>query len=301
MENALDSNPTISFCTFSDNRTDVGGGMHNDHSSPMVTHCLFSNNVALEIGGGMSNVSGSPVLANCIFESNSGGWMGGGIYNQFDSNPMMTNCMIIGNSAAFGGGIHNRDSSNPLVANSIVWGNEPNQVGSYGPSFSTISFSNVQGGLSSTSIDGGGNIDADPLFVDPDGPDDDPSTYEDNDYRLSAGSPCIDAGDSTAVPAGITTDLAGRQRFVDDLLTPDTGIPGASGTPVVDMGPFEYACPGNMDTIAGTTLPDFALFTQHWMETDCGTCGGADFTGDGYVLVDDVLVQAGGWLCGVLP
>jgi len=36
-------------------------------------------------------------------------------------------------------------------------------------------------------------------------------------------SPCIDAGTNGAVPAGLTTDLAGRLRLVDDLLTTDTG------------------------------------------------------------------------------
>ena len=40
-----------------------------------------------------------------------------------------------------------------------------------------------------------GNIADDPLFVDPDGPDGDVLAWEDNDYHLTVGSPCIDAGD----------------------------------------------------------------------------------------------------------
>jgi parallel beta-helix repeat protein len=56
------------------------------------------------------------------------------------------------------------------------------------------------------------------------------------DYHLLPNSPCIDAGDNTAVPAGVTTDLDGNPRFVDQPEIPDTG----SGTaPIVDMGAFE--------------------------------------------------------------
>jgi hypothetical protein len=74
---------------------------------------------------------------------------------------------------------------------------------------------------------GPGLISGDPLFVDP----------LNGDYRLLPGSPCIDAGDNTVVPLGITTDLRGAPRFLDDPLTPDTGVGAA---PVVDMGAFEF-------------------------------------------------------------
>lgn len=40
------------------------------------------------------------------------------------------------------------------------------------------------------------------------------------DFRLLPGSPCIDAGDSGAVPEGVTTDLDGAPRRVDDPATP---------------------------------------------------------------------------------
>ncbi len=56
------------------------------------------------------------------------------------------------------------------------------------------------------------------------------------DYHLLPASPCIDAGDNTAVPAGVTTDLDGNPRFVDQPEVPDTG----NGTaPIVDMGAYE--------------------------------------------------------------
>jgi hypothetical protein len=113
----------------------------------------------------------------------------------------------------------------------------------------TIAYSLVQGGWDGSGIhneggssvtNGGGNIDADPLFVrDPDPGDGDWTTLDDNDYgdlRLQSGSPAIDAGDNAAVPPGITTDLAGNPRFMDVSSVPDTG----NGTPpIVDMGAYE--------------------------------------------------------------
>ena len=82
---------------------------------------------------------------------------------------------------------------------------------------------------------GPGNLELDPAFADPDGPDGNPDTVLDNDYRLDATSSCIDAGDN-APAAGILVDLDGNPRFVDDPNVADTG----SGTaPLIDMGCYE--------------------------------------------------------------
>ena len=64
------------------------------------------------------------------------------------------------------------------------------------------------------------NIDVDPLL--------------DSGYMLSAGSSCIDAGNSFLV--GGSFDLAGNDRVVDDPDTVDTG----NGIPAVDMGAYEF-------------------------------------------------------------
>ena len=60
---------------------------------------------------------------------------------------------------------------------------------------------------------------------------------DNGDFHLSPGSPCIDAGDNTAVPDGLTTDFDGNPRFVDD---PDTDDTGYGDPPIVDMGAFEF-------------------------------------------------------------
>jgi hypothetical protein len=112
---------------------------------------------------------------------------------------------------------------------------------------SSIQYSNIHG-----SFPGTGNIDADPLFVDADG-------------RLPAGSPVIDAGSNAAVPNGITTDLDGNPRFVDDPGTPETGN---GDPPVVDMGAYEFQgtnCPWDCAGGDGeVTAVDFFALIAEW-------------------------------------
>jgi len=51
------------------------------------------------------------------------------------------------------------------------------------------------------------------------------------------GSPCIDAADNSAVPAGTAVDRDRSGRFYDD---PDTNDTGSGTAPIVDMGAYEY-------------------------------------------------------------
>ena len=250
------SNPAVTNCKFSGNTTAYfGGGMYNyEYSSPTVTNCIFSVNTAGERGGGMNNEDYSdPTLTNCTFSGNTvDDGEGGGIHNHY-SSPVVTNCTFSGNTAAYyGGGMYNRSSS-PTVTNCIHWGNLPDEIYDYN-STTTVTYSAVGDDDPDDGIvyPGTGNIDDDPLFVDADGPDDTFGT-EDDDIRLSAGSPCIDAGDNDGVPPDtpdldgdsdteepLPLDVAGGPRFLDDLQTPDTGngVP-----PIVDMGAYEFHPP----------------------------------------------------------
>ncbi len=130
------------------------------------------------------------------------------------------------------------------MINCILWDGGDEIWRSGGPTID-ITHSNVHGGWS-----GSGNIDADPLFVDPDN----------GDYRLSAGSPCIDAGDNTAVPEGIRRDLDGNPRFVNGT----TSFQLASG-PIVDMGAYEYQPDSSIESLLRVIYgSDAAAVARHF-------------------------------------
>ncbi len=204
-----------------------GGGMYNDASSPTVINCTFNGNQA-KSGAGMANFNASsPTVTNCTFSENGAQAFGtgGGMANVNGSNPTVTNCRFSENWAhGHGGGMANFSNSSPTVTNSILWGNVPDQ--SSGAPME-VNYSIVQGGWGGAG--GTGVLDADALFVDADN----------DDFRLSPDSPCIDAGDNTGLPEGTTTDLDGNPRFVDDPTTPDTGNPDGVH-PIVDMGAYEF-------------------------------------------------------------
>jgi hypothetical protein len=82
--------------------------------------------------------------------------------------------------------------------------------------------------ISGTYVDGGGNIDEDPLFLEEIDPSTAPTTT--GNLRLQTSSPAIDAGENEYVPDGIVTDLDKAARIQDG---------NADGTAIVDMGAYE--------------------------------------------------------------
>ncbi|MHC4080145.1 MAG: right-handed parallel beta-helix repeat-containing protein [Planctomycetota bacterium] len=235
------TSPTLIDCTFDRNTADEGGGIWALVSEPMVTGCRFRENG----GGAMHYASGSPVITRCVFIANAGdraagvfstgsplivnsaflanaghavsseaGSGNGAARGDVEVAPVVTNCTFSGNS---GTAVHGADMPGgqellTTVTNCILWGNGAEIAGP-----SLVTYSDVRGGWP-----GPGNIDAGPLFADPDH----------GDFRLSARSPCIDTGNNTAVPDGVRTDLDGGPRFIDGLQV------GAA--PIVDMGAYEY-------------------------------------------------------------
>ena len=112
------------------------------------------------------------------------------------------------------------------------------------------------------------NLNVDPLFVDADGPDNIAGTVDD-DFRLQAGSPCIDAGISISSPL---TDLDGNTRVVDDPVTADTGV----GYPdVVDMGAYKFGSSLPCENLTGdincdgiVDFLDFILLAANLLATN---------------------------------
>ena len=232
-----------------------------------ATRCTIRRNVAHAIGP----VTGGPITAT--------GWGGGGAYrstlvdcdvldNVVVPGPSpttpaggglfggeATRCRIAGNRAHHGAGAadaaltHCTSSANlaavsggglasiatPAVArNSILWHDSAPETFATAAGGLSITWSDVEGGFA-----GAGNFAADPRFVAP----------ASDDYRLLAGSPCIDAGhpgappdpDGTRADVGAYPFECGAHRYCVGKANPAGCAPaiGWSGTPSFS-GPDDF-------------------------------------------------------------
>ncbi|MFT4061381.1 MAG: right-handed parallel beta-helix repeat-containing protein [Edaphocola sp.] len=243
------SSLTVTNCTFSGNTAGavngssvghgIGGGMYNLSSSPTIISSTFTGNSAGNGGGIYNGDISSPKFINCLFSGNNAGSGGGGaIWNASTSSNVTTvaNCTFSNNSAYAGGGMRNTSANLLAVVNCIIWNNTTGIVNE--GTAPTVSYSLVQDGYT-----GSGNLNADPLFVNP--------PY---DYTLQSTSPAVDAGYSLAIPAGITTDLAGNAR-----------IYGSS----VDMGAYEYGSSPTGTLPLPTTNSGMMLYPNPARESVC--------------------------------
>jgi len=230
---------SISNCTISGNSAKYGGGILCGGDTT-ISNCTISGNSAQDDGGGIY-CWGDTTISNCTISGNSAE-RGGGIYCDWYSSPSISHCTISGNSANYGGGIY-EDFSSPQITNCILWADSPHEIDWANSFFPTITYSDIQGGWS-----GQGNIDADPLFVDPNS----------GDYQLKAGSPCIDAANPNA-PGLPATDIIGNPRVIN-------GLP--------DMGAYEFTGiinqPPVLDLIGNKTVKENELlsFTIHGQDPD---------------------------------
>ncbi|HLH56203.1 MAG TPA: immunoglobulin domain-containing protein [Verrucomicrobiae bacterium] len=192
-------------------RFEMGGGAYCTSTNAVIIDCVISGNSALGYGGGVN----SGTLINCAVVENSDGAWGSTLYN----------CTVARNAlwVASGGG-----ATFCTLYNCICYGNSAS--GNY--SASTLNYCCTYP-LPSAGV---GNFTNDPLFVDP----------VNHNFRLQAGSPCIDSGNN-AYSAG-ALDLDGNPRI--------------SGN-AVDLGAFEFpetglpiiaAQPSNQTVFAGSNV-----------------------------------------------
>jgi hypothetical protein len=190
-----------------DNTTDLwnGGASFSGGATGQIINCEFANNTATSGNPGATGVSNGAFVhyINCTFYENIGGTVGG-LSAHRDGKASITNC--------------------------IFWNNQPKQVSVRGireGAFSElyINHCNIQYGLDSVEMDelaelhwGNGNIDADPLFMDP----------ENGDLKIAEDSPCIDAGISQIQISDISLtapelDILGNSRIQFETFSPDMG------------------------------------------------------------------------------
>ncbi|MEW6747033.1 MAG: right-handed parallel beta-helix repeat-containing protein [Planctomycetota bacterium] len=215
--------PLIANCTVIENEaTDLdscGGGIHIHQSAPEVLRNVVSGNEAWEGAGIYCNDSTAAICGNWIHRNLA--LRVGGAIRCAERPPLpLSNNTIVGNGAGYrGGGIECGTSPAP-VTNTILWDNwapRGSQLGFdiYRGSALEVNHCDVEGGWT-----GETNLDADPLFA----------AAEDKGCRLSAASPCIDAG-SAEISALLAADLEGDPRCWSP-----SGAPSA----IVDIGCDEY-------------------------------------------------------------
>lgn len=315
--------PVIDRCRFIGGITVAGGGgVYLVGSSARITNCDFVGNAAFGDGGGAVVVTGDPsaggmpgpipepAFFGCRFTGNNGVLVGG-----FGSSALFVNCTMAHNGVG-------ELSGWPLVlaeggpgvmrfVNCVVWGNpsiglppksaytlhlDGRVVTRLG---ATVSFERcLLEGMDSADppIPGMDNLCADPRFVDAAGADLVPGTVDD-DLRVRAASPAIDAGDSGAFDSATMVDFGGLPRVLDDAGVPDGG---SALPPVIDIGCHEFqsatsaAClaDANGDGVVG--LGDLALVITNWaLGGEPGTRG--DIDRDGERGLTDLASIIAGW------
>lgn len=206
-----------------------------------IDQCLFAGNTAADNAGvGRYVGTADDVISNCTFAGNQSGGSGASLELLSGTTLAIYNSIMRGGMAGVGAEIH--------LSDALGSGLYP------GPELA-LQRTNLEGGLAQITqvgavmLSGLNVIDVDPLFALPAGPDGDPLTFEDNEYRLLSGSPSVDAGDNALISPDLSDangngntaepmpfDLDGNPRRRDDPATPDTG---AGSPPLVDHGCYE--------------------------------------------------------------
>jgi hypothetical protein len=276
------SSPIVSNCIFSGNSAYVGGGACS--SGGVISNCLFESNQAQKGSGVFCHSSDTvsiavrtqgavPTDGRIVPLSNNAGRFSQRIVN----STFFANTAVLEGGAIFCSGF-----THPSVINCILWadsashGSEIAMFAIGSRSSLSISYSDVQGGQAGIAVGsepgcglnwGPGNVDADPMFADP----------NNGDYHLKsqAGrwnpktqswikddvtSPCVDAGASMSP--------IGHEPF------PNGGIinMGAYGG-TAEASKSYFGKPICQTIIAGdingdckVDFSDFAIMTVHWLE-----------------------------------
>lgn len=179
-----------------------------------VSNMLAYNNKVVHYGGGLAMATSDPELNNLtIVENYCGGGGGAGMQTAFDASPELNNCIFWGNHAIYS--FNDKDTVEYYFGSQIwLWGMDCRPV--FKNSDVQYGFDSIYGKEYLTDENYINMIDANPLFAD---------KYN-HDYRILAGSPCINTGVEDTVGLFIPdTDLAGGPRFFNDR---------------IDMGCYEW-------------------------------------------------------------
>lgn len=241
-------------CTFKQNRifSAFGGAVYANYARASFFNVLFIGNWGEDRGGGISAKDSRIRTSRCVFTQNNSDTSSGGAIDAVDSRLNIDNSLFTFNGANAGGEAIYARATRLTITNSTFYRNDGNfreaisiDEGKKGFIINSIFWDHQGAETSEASLDdpnnditvtytlmqhgkeGTGNIDADPMFTDPDN----------GDFTLQPGSPAIDAGlDSVAVG---NVDLAGMTRIQNAA---------------IDMGAYELNITELLPVITGLAL-----------------------------------------------
>jgi len=266
-----------------------GGGLYN--CDGLIEDNVISHNMGGYYGGGVSHCDGT-IRRNAITfnravnatPSTINGY-GGGLYHcdgtiesnliygniaadgggMYDCIATVRNCTFAANEATVDGGdgqgqdvyaLNGGTFTNSIFAGTVAGDGRYSYCDAIGSGGSGAGWDPAYG------IDGGGNIDAYPMFLngaEPGGADGKYFTADDG-LQLLPGSRCIDAGNGSVAP---TTDILGKARK-DDAGMPNTG----TGTPkYTDIGAYEFQRTSPLSEIIVDNLGAGFSKTGTWNES----------------------------------
>lgn len=233
---------TISHSSFIGNRSTAGYGgaiyayiSNNPFTDARISDCMFAGNYASQYGGAIFSRTAYLKIYSSTFVGNYAGTNGGAIYlDDYGHTPL----------------------KNTEIRNSIIWKNISTLSNGKDQIYWTVAPPMVNTSCIQDAVAGDAsvyvcpaaennlNIDTDPLFVANGGWDAAYTTWTNGDYRLTAGSKCIDG--SLLTYDNETTDLAGNPRITGRYL---------------DMGAYE-------GTFAKPQIPGLAIYQYEQAMSD---------------------------------
>ena len=264
------SAPNIVGCNISRNSSLTSGGgvyiwsSHWRGIRTQITLCNISDNEGSSGGGIFCKNGANPIVRYCNISENRSTWYDGAGAGCVDATPEFINCTFARNSSQRDGGGMYCNSGSPILMNTIFWDNSPNEIyfrPNLGVNRITVSYSSVRCGedgiIANNNGDviwGDGNLDSDPLFIDP----------NEGDFHLTVDSPCIDAGNPELDPDrdGSRADIGAFYLHQRDITVEPLEL---------NFPPINYGHLDSMSfTISNDGLTDLTI--ESIMGCRCGGC-----------------------------
>ncbi|MFT3683641.1 MAG: right-handed parallel beta-helix repeat-containing protein [Phycisphaerales bacterium] len=290
------NNTTIIDCTFTGCRGNGAAIYALEGNNVRIDRSTFYGNDSGGFCAGVARVEATMTITNSLIYGNTSGC--GGNFEVFGLGQLrMYNCTVAGNSSdagAYNPAI-NLSSTGNILRNNIIWGNriagatniQAQQILLDTGATADISDNIIEGWDGTLASSVFANNGLDPLFVDPDGPNNIPGDFDDN-YRLRPFSPARDSAWYFGIPTEQRDlDVDRLSRPFDDTNVPNTGFNSASWP--TDRGAYEMrdasVCPGDLGRAGGLVGPDgfrdnndfiafISLFFAADPRADLGRAGG---------------------------